>query len=179
MEHFFKYWSALRCTPESKVKLLEGMQMKTILKLLGGIPSNYWGDISPHPPLFRHHWCNDTEICSANSLHAFDIMQRVKWKIRLSENLTVAIKHVLVIECHCGHITWATFHPGYWPSLNHKCLQFVCFCLVGCSERQTSRLQVLGRLAEALRISGLSNTRGDFSAQKQRRRNHWTGHEAK
>ena len=23
-------------------------------KLLGGIQPNYWGDISPHPPLFRH-----------------------------------------------------------------------------------------------------------------------------
>ena len=24
--------------------------MQTILKLLGGIQLNYWGDISPHPP---------------------------------------------------------------------------------------------------------------------------------
>ena len=30
----------------TRVKLLEGMQMKTILKLLGGIQSNYWEDTS-------------------------------------------------------------------------------------------------------------------------------------
>ena len=29
-----------------------GMQGWTILKLLGGIQPNYWGDISPHSPLF-------------------------------------------------------------------------------------------------------------------------------
>ena len=34
-----------------RVKLLEEMQIKTILKLLGGIQSNYWGDISPPSPL--------------------------------------------------------------------------------------------------------------------------------
>ena len=34
----------------TKVKLLGGMQVQTILKLLGEIQS-YWGDISPHPPL--------------------------------------------------------------------------------------------------------------------------------
>ena len=47
MENFFpefKWKSALR------VKLLEGLQMKTIFKLLGGIQSNYWGNISPIPP---------------------------------------------------------------------------------------------------------------------------------
>ena len=36
----------------TRVKLLEGMQMKTLIKLLGGIQSNYWGDVSP--PGFRH-----------------------------------------------------------------------------------------------------------------------------
>ena len=34
----------------TKVKLLEGMQMKTILKLLGGYSQIIGGDISPHPP---------------------------------------------------------------------------------------------------------------------------------
>ena len=33
---------------------LGGMQMWTILKLLRGIQPNYWGDISPIPPLFRN-----------------------------------------------------------------------------------------------------------------------------
>ena len=38
----------------TRVKLLEGMQMKTILKLLGGIQSNYWGEYIPpiSPPGF-------------------------------------------------------------------------------------------------------------------------------
>ena len=31
----------------TRVKLLEGMQMKTILKLLWGIQSNYWGRYIP------------------------------------------------------------------------------------------------------------------------------------
>ena len=31
-------------------QIIGGMQMWTILKLLGGIQSNYWGDISPIPP---------------------------------------------------------------------------------------------------------------------------------
>ena len=30
--------------------IIGGMQMQTILKLLGGIQSNYWGNISPPPP---------------------------------------------------------------------------------------------------------------------------------
>ena len=34
----------------TKVKFIGGMQMQTILKLLGGIHSHYWGNISPiHP----------------------------------------------------------------------------------------------------------------------------------
>ena len=37
-------------------KLLGGMQMWTILKLLGGIQPNYWGDISPHSPGFLQPW---------------------------------------------------------------------------------------------------------------------------
>ena len=47
----------------TRVKLLEGMQIKTIIKILGGIQSNYWGDISPIPPGFRHR-C----MCSYNWL---------------------------------------------------------------------------------------------------------------
>ena len=35
----------------TRVKLLEGMQMKTILKLLGEIQSNYWEGI--YPPILR------------------------------------------------------------------------------------------------------------------------------
>ena len=30
-------------------QIIGGMQMQTILKLLGEIQSNYWGDIYPHP----------------------------------------------------------------------------------------------------------------------------------
>ena len=33
-------------------QIIGGVQMYTILKLLGGIQSNYWGDISPIPPGF-------------------------------------------------------------------------------------------------------------------------------
>ena len=48
MEHFFSRIHAETCAQmHTEVKLLEGMQMNTILKLLGGILSNYWGDISP------------------------------------------------------------------------------------------------------------------------------------
>ena len=53
MEHFFfPRIQVLTCAQiHTRVKLLEGMQMKIILKLLGGIPSNYWGGYyTPHPP---------------------------------------------------------------------------------------------------------------------------------
>ena len=57
MDHFFPRIQVQICAQvHTRVKLLEGMQMKTILKLLGGIQSNYWGDISPYPPGFRHPW---------------------------------------------------------------------------------------------------------------------------
>ena len=47
MEHFFPRNQVETCAQmHTKVKLLEGMQMNTILKLLGGIPSNYWRDLS-------------------------------------------------------------------------------------------------------------------------------------
>ena len=50
----FRWRPALRCTPESNY-LLEGMQMKTILKLLGGYNQIIGGDISPHPPRDSAH----------------------------------------------------------------------------------------------------------------------------
>ena len=34
----------------TSVKFLEGIEKKAILKLLGGIKSNYWGWYIPHPP---------------------------------------------------------------------------------------------------------------------------------
>ena len=37
----------------TRVKLLRGMHTKTLLKLLGGIQSNYWGI---YPPGFWHPW---------------------------------------------------------------------------------------------------------------------------
>ena len=46
MEHFFSPNSSGHL-PTPRVKLLGGMQMYAILKLLGGIQSNYWGDIFP------------------------------------------------------------------------------------------------------------------------------------
>ena len=49
MEHFF--YVLICAQMHTRVKLLERMQMKTILKLMGDIQSNYWGDIFPHPPL--------------------------------------------------------------------------------------------------------------------------------
>ena len=32
-------------------QIIGGMQIQTLLKLLGGTQSNYWGDIYPHSPL--------------------------------------------------------------------------------------------------------------------------------
>ena len=55
MEHFFPPIQVEPCAQmHTRVKLLEGMQMKTILKLFGGIQSNYWGEYIP--PGFRHPW---------------------------------------------------------------------------------------------------------------------------
>ena len=52
-----------------RVKLLEKMQMKTILKLLGELQSNYWGGIYPPiPPGFRHP-CVRTK--NSNAKHHF------------------------------------------------------------------------------------------------------------
>ena len=39
-------------------QIIGGMQIQTLLKLLGGTWSNYWGDIYPHPPL----WGFDTPV---------------------------------------------------------------------------------------------------------------------
>ena len=51
VEHFFPRIQVETCAQmHTRVKLLEGMQMKTILTLLGGYSQIYWGDISPHPP---------------------------------------------------------------------------------------------------------------------------------
>ena len=47
IEHFF---SPNFCSDLHPFKILGGMRMWIILKLLGGIQPNYWGDISPHPP---------------------------------------------------------------------------------------------------------------------------------
>ena len=48
MEHFFPRNQLETCAQmHTRVKLLKRKQMNTILKLLGGIQSNYWGDISP------------------------------------------------------------------------------------------------------------------------------------
>ena len=50
MEHFFSPIQVETCNVmHTRVKLLEGMQMKSILKLLGGIQSNNWGARSPPP----------------------------------------------------------------------------------------------------------------------------------
>ena len=56
IEHFFK---VLTCAQmHTIVKLWKGMQMKTILNLLGGIQSNYWrGYIPPFPPCFGTTGC--------------------------------------------------------------------------------------------------------------------------
>ena len=52
MERFFFSNSGkdLRSNAHQSQIVGGGMLMKTILKLLGGIQSNYWGDIFPHPP---------------------------------------------------------------------------------------------------------------------------------
>ena len=54
MEHFFPQIQVQTCAQMYfGVKLLEGMQIKTILKLLGGIQSNYCGGyILPSAPKF-------------------------------------------------------------------------------------------------------------------------------
>ena len=52
MEHFFLRIQVQTCAQmHTRVKLLEGMQMKTILKLLGGYSQIIWGIYPPIPPL--------------------------------------------------------------------------------------------------------------------------------
>ena len=48
MEHFLS--TDLRSDAHQS-QIIGGMQMKTILKLLGGMQSIYWGIYPPHPPL--------------------------------------------------------------------------------------------------------------------------------
>ena len=51
METFFFRIQVETCAQmHTRVKLLEGMQMKTILKLLGGYSQIIGGNISTHPP---------------------------------------------------------------------------------------------------------------------------------
>ena len=51
MEHFFPQFQVQTCDQmDPRVKLLEGLQVKTIFKLFGGIQSNYWGEYIPHSP---------------------------------------------------------------------------------------------------------------------------------
>ena len=53
VEYYFPRIQVQTCAQmHTRVNFLEGMQMKTIPKLLGGIHSNYWGDISPIPQGF-------------------------------------------------------------------------------------------------------------------------------
>ena len=40
----------------TEVKFLEGMPMKTIIKLLGEYSEIIWGICPPIPPGFRHPW---------------------------------------------------------------------------------------------------------------------------
>ena len=39
-----------QCSDVDHSQIIGGEQMQTIVKLLEGMQSNYWGDISPHPP---------------------------------------------------------------------------------------------------------------------------------
>ena len=41
---------------QKKVQRSSSAQMQTIVKLLAGMQSYYWGDISPRPPGLRHPW---------------------------------------------------------------------------------------------------------------------------
>ena len=63
MDHFFPRIQVQTCAQmHTRVKLLQGMQVKTILKLLVGIPSNYWGEyFPPYPPGFgTPAWIEET-----------------------------------------------------------------------------------------------------------------------
>ena len=68
MEDFFPRIQVETCAQmHARVKLLEGMQMKTILKLLGGIQSNYcWGIYPPSwvsaPLVGATKHCNQTTL---------------------------------------------------------------------------------------------------------------------
>ena len=66
----FQWRPALRCIPESNYWGDADVDHTQIIggdsvKLLGGIHSNYWGDVSPHPPPLRvlaplgtmNEWC--------------------------------------------------------------------------------------------------------------------------
>ena len=55
MEHFFAQFQVETCAQmHTRVKLLEGMQMKTILKLWGGYSQIIGGIYPPILPGFRH-----------------------------------------------------------------------------------------------------------------------------
>ena len=55
--HFFPRIQVKTCAQmHTGVKFLEGMQMKTILKLFGGYSQIIGGIYSPIPPGFRHPW---------------------------------------------------------------------------------------------------------------------------
>ena len=53
MEHLFfvQIQVEICAQTHTRVKLSGGMQMKTVLKLLGGYSQIIGGNISPHPPL--------------------------------------------------------------------------------------------------------------------------------
>ena len=67
MEHFFPRIQVQTCAQiHTRVKLLEGMQKKTILKLLGEYSQIIGGEISPHAPCLGHYFRKD-EIVTENT----------------------------------------------------------------------------------------------------------------
>ena len=75
--------------------------MKTILKLLGGIQSNYWGGyIPPISPLFRHHWSPAFD-------HKLDVAKYVLLGDKLS-TVSCSTSGIVVANkpYHVNHCNW-------------------------------------------------------------------------
>ena len=76
---------------------LQVIQIQTRVKLLGGMQSNYWGDISPHPlpPRFRHACLKHGTVY---------LIVTINWLTSAFSILLFQCMHkVLLIGCKCLH----------------------------------------------------------------------------
>ena len=64
---FLRYQVETCAQMHTRVKLLEGMHIKTILKLLGGDTVKLLRGYIPHRPGFRHPWLKYIILCQAKT----------------------------------------------------------------------------------------------------------------